>query len=197
MNLPVGVSPAQSLSGRLLGSRVLVEELRRPARKSKATGTAEFDPLSIVARQGRDLMSLTIIIAAALVLDPEPSKERQGLDSAADARKAFVSEFGKIMATWPERRRAEWRTRLTEIDDEKMWSVSKQSFAEARRRVDGTLTEAERKTQVLHGTLDGLRRARGECWAVEYHAPFSLGGVIGYLDDQTGRLVFLWSPPEG
>jgi hypothetical protein len=128
--------------------------------------------------------------------DAQKNREQIAVRSTAEARNAFRSQFEVFLKkSFTEKALQYWRGRLADLDDEKKWSVRRQPFAEAWKRVDGTLTEKERKSQVVYGTLDGLRSAKGDCWAVEYFAHFD--GIVGYVDARTGRLVFLWSPPEG
>jgi hypothetical protein len=141
-------------------------------------------------------IALGVAISRAPADDPPKSKERLALGSAAEARKAFHSEFDAFLKkSFSQQGQRRWRGRLDVLDDERKWSVGRQPFAEAWKRVDDTLTEKERKSQIIYGTLDGLRTAKGDCWAVQYFADFD--GIIGYLDARTGRLVFLWIPPEG
>ena len=71
----------------------------------------------------------------------------------------------------------------------------REPFSQALERVDDTLTERERRELIRYGTLDDLRR-EGDCWAVESSGSFG-NGIIGYLDAETGLLVFVWIVPEG
>jgi hypothetical protein len=55
------------------------------------------------------------------------------------------------------------------------------------------MKEGRNKRFILYGTLARLER-EGECWTVS-----SFGGlkthIKGFLDVQTGELIFLWIPP--
>ena len=66
---------------------------------------------------------------------------------------------------------------------------------ECHLRVDDTLTTTERQKLIFHGSLKDLDQD-GQCWAVG-----SFGNrkseVAGYLDPNTGKVLFVWMIPEG
>jgi serine/threonine-protein kinase len=75
----------------------------------------------------------------------------------------------------------------------------REPFSKAFGRVDDTLTAAERRHAIQYGALDDLRRA-GDCWAIGPQGPsgpYGGSSLIGYLDTETGLLVFVWIAPEG
>ena len=110
--------------------------------------------------------------------------------TAAQARRALhdhVKALG-LLKGQPD----EWWSRLK--DSGKQWHVRRQPYSTALERVEDTLREDEKKNAIVYGTLDDLRKT-GSCWHVED------GGhklsVIAYLDEKTGKLVFLWLTHEG
>jgi hypothetical protein len=106
-----------------------------------------------------------------------------------EARKSFYEQaqkFGLLKG-----RPKEWWTRLAETGEK--WHVQKQPYSKALKRVEGTL-RADEMAAIVYGKLDDLR-TDGECWHVEDLQGFF--GLIAYLDAKSGKLVFLWMPPEG
>ena len=69
-----------------------------------------------------------------------------------------------------------------------------QSLQECFSRVDGTLTDGERKKLILHGSISDLE-GLGSCWAIETHG--GLGNDLCAYIDTRGKLVFVWIVPEG
>jgi len=69
------------------------------------------------------------------------------------------------------------------------------SSEESHKLVTMTLSADEKKRFILVGSLDDLKPDR-KVWAITN--PGDLGnGFEAYLDQQDGRLVFLWIIPEG
>ena len=119
------------------------------------------------------------------------------METAEAARTAFRSQIGpaleKSFSGETLRRWREW----IGADDEKKWDVRRQQFSEAFKRIDGTLTPREKASgnYYLLGKPDDLRR-ESQCWAVG-HLGGGRVGITGYIEAETGELVFVWLLPEG
>jgi hypothetical protein len=109
-----------------------------------------------------------------------------------EARAAFPAQVRSVARTMPEARRKMLESRL---GDPKQLAVGRQSYAAALARVTDTLSDRERPNLIIYGTLTDLRRA-GDCWALQSTGHFG-SEFSGYVDVNTGRLVFLWIIPEG
>ena len=113
-----------------------------------------------------------------------------------DAIAAFVSQWEsvvlpKVPDIQPEYLPGYLKKKLAARD--KM-HAHRSTYQASFQRVSGTLTERQRKQLILHGTLDDLKRG-GECWTVGSYGGFMEIG--GFLDAETGKLVFAWIIPEG
>jgi WD40 repeat protein len=142
----------------------------------------------------KDLWTGQIKSAAVVVKKVELKRDEK--PPAANEKErvfgAFRTEVEPIVRKLPEEAAKHW---LAELGHEKKWSVERQPFADALKRVENTLTPEERKTAILRGTLPDLKRD-GDCWEVHYFAG-SKNSLTGYLDVRTSKLVFLWLIPEG
>ncbi|MCH8047457.1 MAG: hypothetical protein IID44_27500 [Planctomycetes bacterium] len=139
---------------------------------------------------------LTIMVVSSLAILMAEAKDLQGDETdmspktAADARRVF-HERAKAIGLFKGRPK-EWWSRLK--DSGKQWHVRRQPYSVALKRVVDTLREDE-KDAIVYGTLDDLRK-KGDCWHIE-DLRGSKMSVIAYLDSKSGKLVFLWQPPEG
>lgn len=118
--------------------------------------------------------------------------------SEAEVRKTFQEQalaIVKRVDTEPRNGRPSREFLVKQVSDGDHLSVRKQSFADALRRVEGTLSPEEQKTLILHGKIEDLRKDT-DCWEVFSFGGFG-SGVEGYVDAATGKLTFLWIVPEG
>jgi ATP-dependent protease HslVU (ClpYQ) peptidase subunit len=67
--------------------------------------------------------------------------------------------------------------------------------AECHKLVSSTLSADEKKRLVIYGTLDDLNPDR-KVWAITNPGEDG-NGFEAYLDQKTGKLLFLWIIPEG
>lgn len=68
-------------------------------------------------------------------------------------------------------------------------------FGSCHQRIDGTLSETERKNLILKGEISDLLRA-GQCWLIQSFGGFG-SEVCGYMTEDTKELVLFWIVPEG
>ena len=110
---------------------------------------------------GKGLWTGKIQSKTLTVRKSEPAKDRELTE--ADALRAFRTAVEPIVKKLPEEASKYW---LEQLRDDKKWSVKRQPFADGLKRVDGTLSAEERKTAILHGTLDDLKLS-GDCWTIQ------------------------------
>jgi hypothetical protein len=125
--------------------------------------------------------------------EPKLGEEPQpAADEKARLFGAFRADVEPIVRKLPKEAADHW---LAELRDEKKWSVRRQPFADALKRVENTLSPEEKKTAILRGTIPDLKRD-GDCWEVHFFDGIG-NSLTGYLDPRTSKLVFLWVIPEG
>lgn len=118
------------------------------------------------------------------------------LESQEAAIDAFQSQVRTVLQGYlvrPGRPTRENLLNLLAIDDK--LRVRRQPLAEALRRVQGTLSKIEQSKLILYGKLDDLADG-GDCWVVESTGDDG-DSICGYLDQSTGKLLFVWIIPEG
>ena len=82
------------------------------------------------------------------------------------------------------------------INDRKHLNARRLTCQSCFERIDGSLSQEERKTLILFGVIDDMRDHSGDCWEIMSFGGFG-NGIEGYLDADTGELVLLWIVPEG
>ena len=136
-----------------------------------------------------------LILAAAVFAGCAPHQDvpQTNIAKPEEAVAAFVSQWKELVEPKIPEARMPYLPQLPEAKDK--LSARRSTYQACLSRVNDTVTEADRKSLIVFGSLPDLKR-KGNCWAIE-----SLGGsktgIAGYLDPTTGKLVFAWLVPEG
>ena len=124
---------------------------------------------------------------------PKESTTPASITKPDEAVAAFVSQWKELVEPNIPKAQMKYLPQLPAAKDR--LSAKRSTYQACLSRVNDTLTEADRKSLIVFGSLPDLKR-EGDCWAIE-----SLGGsktgIAGYLDLTTGRLVFAWLMTEG
>jgi hypothetical protein len=154
----------------------------------RATATKQFKFTDLWTGQ----IKSAAVVVKKVEAKPAEDKKDPGADEKTRVFGAFRAEVEPIVRKLPKEAAEHW---LAELRDEKKWSVRRQPFTDALKRVENTLSPEEKKTAILRGTIPDLKR-EGDCWEVHFFDGFG-NSLTGYLDPRTSKLVFLWVIPEG
>lgn len=107
----------------------------------------------------------------------------------AEARTAFYEQGAQLglFTTYPE-------DRVMRLKSGEQWSARRLSYRTAYENVQSAYEGLDKPTVFYFGTDETLNR-QGECWEVSDSGGYH--GIRGYLDADSGRLIFVWVPPEG
>jgi len=130
------------------------------------------------------------------ILEQWFAESKTPLNSAAEAIRKLKAQWNVLVKPGLNKKQKELARYIepTLAMSEKL-SGKQQSYKQVLSRVDDTLSAQERKTLILYGTLDDLKKP-GQCWAVQTADGFK-SEIAAYLDPQTGKLLFMWIIPEG
>ena len=158
--------------------------------------------LGVVAGCTHGAMDSTSVQTTNSGHSPEPKSitpdHKSGLSSApenvAEALKQFQSQ---ALNSLPKHLMPELREFASNaIKDREHLHARRLTCQACFQRIDGTLTQEERQSLILFGTIDDLKTNAGDCWEIMSFGNFK-NSIEGYIDADTGRLLVLWIVPEG
>jgi len=107
---------------------------------------------------------------------------KRPIKTAAEARQALLAQNKSL--------------RLFHPVEAKQWTVRQTTFADVHKTIDHTFRNDRFPKGIRYGTIGDLQK-KGKCWHVRERrvaGPFSIH-TIAILDAQSGKVVFVWSPP--
>ena len=138
------------------------------------------------------LMTLVAVFAIFGCASSQVDRKSAPVDTSIAAITIFRAQWEKqVNPKLTNAQRTHYGVRIKNVQP----SATRIPFNQALKLVDSTLTEKERKTLVLHGSLADLKRT-DNCWAVKFRGNRG-GDIVGYVASETGDLVFVWFAPEG
>jgi hypothetical protein len=112
-----------------------------------------------------------------------------------EALEAFKKTWQESLARQPDGPFKRLEYFKSEVFDAGTVRVRLESSEECRKRVAATLTEKEKISLILFGSLEDLKPVR-QVWVIAYLSGFA-NGFEALLDRKDGSLLFIWIVPEG